>query len=75
MKIKAQNIAKGTFEIEAQQNVIASKFSQIEDQRPVTSAMDGGLFLKGRNPSINLRSGDFTAGVRTNAVNSENINH
>ena len=36
MKIEAQNIAKGTFEIEAQQNVIASKFSQIEDQRPVT---------------------------------------
>ena len=46
--------------------------------------MDGGLILKGRNPLISLRSGDFTAGVRTNAVtagvrtnavNSENINH
>jgi len=27
-----------------------------------------------RNPSLQLRSGDSTAGVRMNAVNSENLN-
>jgi len=27
-----------------------------------------------RNPSLCLRSGDLTAGVRMNAVNSENLN-
>ena len=30
-------------------------------------------FMK-RNPSLRLRSGDSTAGVRMNAVNSENLN-
>ena len=27
-----------------------------------------------RNPSLSLRRGDYTAGVRMDAVNSENIN-
>ena len=44
MKIEAQNIAEGTFEIEAQQNVIANKFSQVEDQGPVTISNGMGLF-------------------------------
>ena len=76
-EIEAQNNVADSrpFEIETQQTIIASKPSQIEDQKTVTISNGRWLRFIIRNPLISLRSGDSTAGVRMNAMNSENINH
>ena len=67
-EIEAQKTAADSSpsEIEAQQTLTASKPSQIEDQKPVTISNGWWFKFKKRNPSINLRSGDSTAGVRMN---------
>ena len=62
-------------QIKAQTTVTASKSSQIKAQKPVTISNGWWFKFKKRNPSISLRSGDSTAGVRMSAVNSENINY
>ena len=64
-----------TPQIEAQTTVTASKSSQIKAQKPVTISNGWWFKFKKRNPSISLRSGDSTAGVRMSVVNLENINH
>ena len=45
-----------------------------ENQKEVTVSNGWWFKFKRRNPSVSLRRGDSTAGVRMNAVNSENIN-
>ena len=62
-------------QIEAQKSVTASRPSQTETQKTVTISNGWWFKFKKRNPSISLRSGDSTAGVRMNAVNSENIHY
>ena len=76
-EIEAQKTAADSSpsEIEAQQTVTATKPTQIEDQKPVTISNRWWFKFKKRNPLMSLRSGDSTAGVRMNAVNSESINH
>ena len=71
-EIEAQKTAADSrhSEMEAQQTVIANESFQIEDQKPVTISNGWWCKFKKRNPSINLRSRDTTAGVRMNAVNS-----
>ena len=62
-------------QIEVQTTVTASKFSQIAAQKPVTISNGQWFKFKNRDPSINFRSRDSTAGVRMSVVNLENINH
>ena len=62
-------------QIEAQKSVTASRPSQTETQKTVTISNGWWFKFKKRNPSISLRSGDSTAGVRMNAVNAENIHY
>ena len=53
---------------------INSQQSKGEYQKEVTISNGWWFKFKMRNPSVNLRRGDSTAGVRMDAVNSENIN-
>ena len=48
--------------------------SKGENQKEVTVSNGWWFKFKRRNPSVSLRRGDSTAGVRMDAVNSENIN-
>ena len=51
-----------------------SRPSEDENQKKVTISNGWWFKFRKRNPSICLRRGDSTAGLRMNAVNSENIN-
>ena len=60
-------------QIEAQKTVNGP--SQIEAKKPVAISNGWWFKFKRRNPLLSLRCGDSTAGVRMNAVNSENIDY
>lgn len=66
--------ASSLSQTEVLNTVTASRPSEIKAKRTVTISNGWWFKFKKRNPSISLKSGDSTAGVRINAVNSENIN-
>ena len=53
---------------------VNSRRSKEQNQKEVTVSNGWWFKFKMRNPSLSLRRGDSTAGVRMDAVNSENIN-
>ena len=48
--------------------------SKEQNQKEVTVSNGWWFKFKMRNPSLSLRRGDSTAGVRMDAVNSDNVN-